>query len=163
MDAFHDHMDEYRKQLEKGVIVEAYRGLMRYFGELRSHFKRKYPEYATGSIYYGYMDMTYFPLFTKSLKRRKLKIAIVFIHETFAFEVWLSANNKRIQAEYWKLITTSKWNRYRIASLGKGIDSIIEHTLVEDPDFSNLDALTKLIEQGILKFTKDVENFLSKS
>ena len=107
--------------------------------------------------------MTYFPLFPKSLKRRKLKIAVVFIHESFAFEVWLSANNKRIQTEYWKLITDSNWNKYRIASIGKGVDSIIEYTLVEDPDFNNLDALTKQIETGTLKFTKDVENFLAKS
>jgi hypothetical protein len=109
------------------------------------------------------MDMTYFPLFPKSLKRRKLEIAIVFFHETFAFEVWLSANNKRIQKEYWKLFTDSCWNKYKIASIGPGIDSIIEYTLAEDPDFRNLDALTKLIERGTLKFTRDVESFLSIS
>jgi len=30
------------------------------------------------------------------------------------------------------------------------------------PDFSDLDALTKQIEKGALKFIGDVENFLSK-
>jgi hypothetical protein len=163
MESFHEFMIEYKKQLEKGAIVEAYRGLMQYFGQLKSHFKRTHPEYEPGSIYYGYMDMTYFPLFPQSLKRRKLKIAIVFVHETFAFEVWLSANNKRIQKEYWEMVTDSNWNKYRIVAPGPGIDSIIEYTLDDDPDFRDLDALTKKVEQGTLKFTKDVEKFLSKS
>ena len=43
----------------------------------------------------------------------------------------------------------------------KGVDSIIEGILVENPDFSDLDALTKHIERGTLKFIEDVENFLS--
>ena len=41
-------------------------------------------------------------------------------------------------------------------------DSILDHILVGNPDFSDLDDLTKQIEEGTLKFTADVENFLSK-
>jgi hypothetical protein len=71
-------MAEYRKQLQKGVIQNAYQGLMAYFRELNSHFNTKYPEYsASGSIYYGYMDMTYFPLFPKALKQRRERNKIV--------------------------------------------------------------------------------------
>jgi hypothetical protein len=36
----------------------------------------------------------------------------------------------------------------------------MEHILVDDPDFSDLDALTRKIEQGTLKFIQDVESFL---
>jgi hypothetical protein len=61
MGSFHESMNEYRKQLEKGAIQEAYKGLMEYILALRTHFKNKYPDYfVSGSIYYGYMDMTYF-------------------------------------------------------------------------------------------------------
>ena len=71
---FYESMNEYKKQLEKGVIIEAYRGLMEYFNSLRLHFKKKYPDDSvSGSVYYGYMDMTYFSFFRKSLKHRKLK------------------------------------------------------------------------------------------
>lgn len=84
MESFHECMQEYRKQLEKGYIQEAYKGLMGFIMDLRVHFKNKYPEYfVSGSVYYGFMDMTYFSFIPESLKRRKLKIAIVFIHETF--------------------------------------------------------------------------------
>ena len=109
------------------------------------------------------MDMTYFSIFPKTLKDRKLKIAIVFLHETFRFEVWLAGVNKQVQTKYWKLIKESDWNKYHIVSTTKGADSIIEYVLVDNPDFSDLDTLTKQIEREALKFIKDVERFLTKA
>ena len=163
MRSFHEYMNEYRKQMEKGDIKEAYKGLIEYIMDLRTYFKKKYPDYfVSGSIYYGYMDMTYFSFFPESLKRRKLKIGIVFIHDTCRFEVWLFGYNKQVQTKYWKLFKESNWNKYRIVSTTKGVDSIVENILVDNPDFSDLDILTKQIEKGTLKFIKDIENFLSK-
>jgi hypothetical protein len=163
MESFHKYLNEYRKQLEKGVIKEAYKGLMEYMMDLRTHFKNKYPDYfVSGSIYYGYMDMTYFSFFPKSLKHRNLKIAIVFLHETFRFEVWLAGVNKQVQTKYWKLIKESDWNKYHVVSTTKGADSILEYVLVDNPDFSDLDTLTKQVEREALKFIEDVERFISK-
>jgi len=91
MKSFPEAVNQYRKQLKNGAIQQAYRGVMKYIMGLRTHFTKKYPAYAvSGSIYYGYMDMTYFSVFPKSIIDRKLKIAIVFLHEAFRFEVWLS-------------------------------------------------------------------------
>lgn len=161
--SLHEYMSEYRKQLEKGAIAKAYKGLMEYVMALKTHFKNKYPDYfVSGSIYFGYMDMTYFSFFPKSLKRQKLKIAVVFIHETFRFEVWLAGYNKQVQAKYWRLLKESGWNKYRVVPPAKGVDSIMEHVLVDNPDFSDLEALTSQIETGTLKFIKDVEDFLSE-
>jgi len=161
MESFHEHMIEYRVQLEKGAIKHAYRGLMEYFLGLRSYFKNKYPDYfVSGSIYFGYMDMTYFSFTPKSLKNKKLKIAIVFIHDTFRFEVWLGGYNKKIQAKYWKLFNQSDWNKYHVVSTTEDVDSIIEFLLVENPDFSDLDELTKKIEKGTLEFINDIDKFL---
>jgi len=155
-------MQEYRKQLEKGVIIEAYRGLMDYFNSLRLYFEKKYPNHSvSGSVYHGYMDMSYFSFTPKTLRQRKLKIAIVFLHEAFRFEVWLGGANKKVQNKYWKLIKENNWNKYSIPSTIKGIDSIIECVLVDNPDFSDLDALTEQIENDTLKFINDVEDFLS--
>lgn len=163
MEPFHESMIEYRKQLEKGSIQKAYKGLMDYFMDLRTHFNKKYPDSSpSGSLYFGYMDMTYFALFPKSLKDQGLKIAIVFLHEQFRFEVWLSGVNKNVQGEYWKRFRESGWKKYPIVSSLKGADSIVEGILVEDPDFNDLEALTKLIEGGTLKFIQEIECFLSK-
>ncbi len=147
--------------MEKGDIKEAYKGLMDYLMELRTYFKNKYPDYIVSGIYYGYMDMTYFSFFPEALKLQKLKVAIVFIHDTCRFEVWLAGYNKQVQTKYWKLFKESDWNKYRIPSTIKGVDSIIEYNLVKDPNFSDLDTLTSQIEKGTLTFIKDVEGFLS--
>ena len=156
-------MNEFRKQLKKGAIQEAYRGLLDYILELKTYFKNKYPDYfVSGSIYFGYMDMTYFSVIPESLKQKKLKIAIVFNYEAFGFEVWLSAVNKNILTKYWNLMKDRNWDNYRIVKPGKGIDSILEYTIVNNPDFSNLDNLTKKIEKGTLNFIKDIEKFLLK-
>jgi len=161
MDSFHKSMLELKSQLEKGGIQKAYQGLMEYFMELRTHFQKKYPDhFVSSSLYYGYMDMTYFAFIPPSLKERNLKPAIVFVYDTFRFEVWLAAANKQVQSKYWEMIKESGWNKYRLVPMVKGYDAIIENVLVEEPDFRDLDALTEQIERGTLNFIEDVERFL---
>ena len=163
MESFPEHIEEYKRQLEKGAIQKAYQGLMEYVMGLRTYFKNQYSDYGiSGNVYCGYMDMTYFSIYPKALKDRKLKIAIVFLHEAFRFEVWLSGQNKQVLKEYWKLIEESGWEKYRIVSPGKGIDSIVESVLVDDPDFRDIEALTKQIESGTLRFIQDIESFLAE-
>jgi hypothetical protein len=162
MESMPEYIKEYKKQLGKGVIQRAYQGLMKYIMDLRTHFSKNFPDFAPGNIYHGYMDMTYFPLSPKSLKSRKLKIAVVFNYDQFRFEVWLAGYNKQIQQKYWILFQESVWNKYRIPSAIKGVDSIAEYTLAENPDFDDLDGLTKQIEKGTLNFISDIEDFLSK-
>ena len=162
MGPFHESMGEYKEQLQKGAIQKAYRGLMDYIMDLRTYFEKKYPDhYVSGSIYFGYMDMTYFSFIPKLLKERNLKVAIVFIHETCRFEAWLAGINKQVQTKYWNLFRESEWDKYHLASSPKSSDSILEYVLVSDPDFSELDTLTNQIESETLKFIKDVEDFLS--
>jgi hypothetical protein len=162
MEPFDQYINEYKRLLAKGDIKKAYKGLMEYILSLRTYFKNKYPDYfVPGSIYYGYMDMTYFSFNPKSLKQRKLKIAIVFIHDTCRFEAWLAGYNKGVQSKYWRLIKESGWNKYPPVATTKGADAIIEHILVEHPDFSDLDSLTLQIESAALKFIDDLDSFLS--
>ena len=145
----------------KGSIQKAYKGLMDYMMDLRAYFNNKYPEhFVPGNIYFGYMDMTYFSFTSKALKDRNLKVAIVFVHETFRFEAWLAAVNKKVQEKYWKTIKESGWNKYPLVPDVKGNDAILEHVLVREPDFDDLDGLTSQIEQQALKFIEDVESFL---
>ena len=39
---------------------------------------------------------------------------------------------------------------------------MIDHILINNPDFGDLDALTRQIERGTLEFIRDVEGFLRK-
>jgi hypothetical protein len=85
MESFQEHINEYRTQLEKGSIQKAYKGLMEYIMDLRTYFKNKYPGYfVSGSIYYGYMDMTYFSFFPESLHRTENRYLLN--HAMFRFE-----------------------------------------------------------------------------
>lgn len=163
MDEFQKSMIEYREQLKKGLINKAYRGLMEYMLDLRTYFEKKFPDYfVSGSLYYGYMDMTYFSFFPEELRKRKLKIGIVFIHEAFRFEAWLFGYNKTVQKKYWELIKQYGWKKHHVVPTIKNVDSIIEAVLADNPDFSDLDGLTKQIENGVLTFTSDVKSFLAK-
>jgi len=163
MDNFQEYMQEYKKQLEVGVIQKAYKGLMEYMMGLKTYLKKKYPDYSVSSnLYLGYMDMTYFPITPMSLKNRHLKIALVFNYEQFRFEVWLGGYNKMAQMQTWEMFMESDWNKYHIVSSTKGVDSIVEYVLVENPDFSDLDSLTDMIEKKTILFIEDIEDFLSK-
>jgi len=106
------------------------------------------------------MDMTYFSLTPPSLKPLQLKIAIVFIHDNCSFEVWLAARNKRIQKTYWELFQKKQWKNYQMPSTIKGEDAVIKHMMIPNPNFSNLDVLTKHIETETQVFIKDIEAFL---
>lgn len=153
---------EYKKQMEKGDIAKAYQGIMGYIMDLRAYLYDKYPEFSVpGNIYFGYMDMTYFSFTPAELKKRKLKIALVFVHGKFRWEIWLSGVNRQVQAEYARLFREQGWTQYPVSPAGKGVDSIIECTLAEEPNFDDPNALTAAIESGALRFIGDIQKFLA--
>ncbi len=164
MDDIQEAMQEYQRQMAKGVIPVAYRGLMEFMLELRTHFSNRHADFSvSGSLYQGYMDMTYFSVTPVSMRQLNLKVAVVFLHEDFRFEVWLAGVNKQIQAQYWKLFKDSGWDQYHLVASPRGSDAILEHVLVKEPDFSDLPVLTRRIERGTLAFIEDVETYLAGS
>ena len=161
MKTLNDCIIEYKKQLDKGDIQTAYRGLMKYMMGLKNFFKNKYPDYpVSSSLYQGYLDMTYFALFPEDLKRRKLKIAIVLIHDKMNLEIWLSGINKQIQNKYWNKLKTKDLKNYSLPVTLRGADSIIEYTLTDNPDFNYPESLTSQIESRALKFIKDIKDLI---
>jgi hypothetical protein len=155
-----ESMEEFRRLLKKGSIQTAYRALLLYMMGLRTHFKNSRGGSVSG-LYQGYMDMTYFALFPPSLRRRNLKIAIVFNYDAFRFEVWLSARNQELQRQYWELFKDTEWPGYRVAAPAKGVDSILECDLASDFDLDDPDALTARIETTTLAFIDRIDGFLS--
>lgn len=154
--ALNDDMKEYAAQLRLGHIQRAYRGILSFMSDLKGYMESKYPAYSVGSLYCGYMDMTYFAFTPPSLKDRKLKIAIVFLHETCRFDIWLAAANRKMQADTIALLTTRDLGAFRLSSVGPGVDSIIEASLVEQPDFDDAPTLKSKVEEGTLRFIDDI-------
>jgi hypothetical protein len=158
---FDFYMNAFREQIKTGAIQKAYRALLDYMMDLRTHFKNRCPGCAISGLYQGYMDMTYFAIVPPFLKQRDLKIAIVFNYEAFRFEAWLAAANRQVQRKYWELFRDSQWTAYRLVAPAKGVDSIVECDLTEDLDFGDRERLTASIEEKTVEFVHAVERFLS--
>lgn len=156
MDKFNSYIQEYKIQLSKGCIQKAYKGIMTFMSDLRIYLEGKHLDYSASALYFGYMDMTYFAFTPSALKEKKLKIAIVFLHEDCKFELWLAGNNRQIQAEYIALLKCKNLGQYALTQINPGVDSIIEAVIVEQPDFDDVERLKKQIEEKTLEFTKDI-------
>lgn len=161
MEPWVECMEEYRRQMTLGLVPKAYQGLMQYLLSLKTHLKDRHPDFfVSGTLYFGYMDMTYFSFYPPALGQKKLKVAIVFVHPTMRFEAWLAGYNKQVQLHYWQRFRDGGWNLYPLVPALQGSDAIVEHVLVEQPNFGDLPALTGQVERGTLKFIADLEQFL---
>jgi hypothetical protein len=119
-------MSEFKKLLASGTLQKEYQELVSFMMSLRNHLSQKYAgRFSTSSFYQGYMDMSYFAFTPETLRAIGLKIAIVFVYETFRFEVWLAANNKKVQKKYWNLVRECGWEKFRVAPAIQGYDSIL--------------------------------------
>jgi hypothetical protein len=146
----------YTRQLKQGELQTAYKAILDYIGRLRAHFTKKYPFYDMSAIYQGYMDMSYFSLSPKPLKEKGLKIAVVYLHEKGAFEVWLSARNRELSKKYASFL--SGIPDMAVFHDNANQDAIIEYTLTTAPDFENESSLTDTLEHGVEKFMAAVIN-----
>ena len=163
MKSFSEDITEYRRQLQKGAVKTAYQGLMTYFDSLRLYLKSKHPDYFLSDVHYGIMDYTYIYFFPKSFQRQKLKVIILFSHDTFKFEILLAGYNREAQAKYWKLFRKKGFNKYNLSKDSTEADRFLSEVLVTQPDFSNLDTLTSEIEKKTLLFIETIEAFLEKN
>jgi hypothetical protein len=148
------YVQAYKEQLQKGEIQEAYTGLVKYVTRLGTTLSKNLAEnYSFGSPFQGYMDYTYFYYQNDFLKKRKLKMGLVLNHTKMQFEVWLLGQTIPIQEKYWQYLKTTKWNKNRTT---KPKYSILETILIENPNFSDLDRLSKQIEDNLVLVTKEI-------
>lgn len=148
----------YQDQLKKGDILIAYNELVKFVMNLRTEFtKTLSDQYSFAGILHGYLDYTYFYYSNDFLISEKLKFGLVLNHVEMRFEIWLLGNTKPIQKKYWELLKNTKWNKEKI-EMPKY--SVLEMTLIEDPDFNNLDKLTEQIEIKMSKASDEILDFL---
>lgn len=153
-------IDDYTQHVQQGEIQIAYKSIFDFFGKLRVEMIKKYPLYEIGSIYQGYMDMTYFSLSTKRLKDKGLKFAIVYLHASRTFEVWFSARNREVAKNYGSLLINSIPDDITTFHDDHNQDAIIECTLTSAPNFENQALLQDVIEHGVIKFVAAIDKLL---
>ena len=153
--------EEFRRQLEKGMIQQGYRLVFDILSRTRISLESgKSGLSVSKSLYHGYMDMSYFAVTTRSLDSRKLKIAVVFNYGSFRFEIWLSAANKAIQKKYWTLLKSTGYSAHPLVSNPEGQDSILEKHLEGNMDFNDPAAMADRIAAETVDFIEDIEGFL---
>jgi hypothetical protein len=154
-------VNHYTSLLQSGEIQLAYKGILEFMGKLRKDFSSKYPDYEIGgSIYQGYLDMSYFSLSTQTLKERGLKIAIVYLHKKNAFEAWLSARNREILEQYRKIFNDVIIDEVEVFHDEENGDAVIECLLTVSPDFDKQDSLMDIIERGTFNFVNAINKIL---
>lgn len=160
MESLNEHIMEYSAQLRKGRIQKAYKGIMNFMSDMKGYLERKHPEYSSGSLYFGYMDMSYFAFTPPALKEMKLKIAVVYLHEECRFELWLAASNRKVRSDYIEFLSTKDIGKYTLSQASHEVDSIIASIMVEQPDFDNPEKLKEKIEAGTIEFAGDMISIL---
>ena len=154
-------LSDYNKQSSQYENHLDYHQMIGYMKELRAFFYKEYEtSFKLGSIYRENPDYSYFSLTTDELKIQKLKFVIILNHKTLYFSICLSGQNKSIRKKYWQMFRESDWNKYHLVETINDSLSIIDHTIVEEPDFSNRRNLTELIEKESLKFIEEIKNIL---
>jgi len=151
-----DHIREYQRQLNKGQIQLAYKGILSFMTGLMTHLEASYPDYATSGLYSGYMDMTYFAFTPAALRNLKLKVAVVYLHEANKFELWLAANNRQMQAEWIERLSQKTTAPYTLSQGQPGVDAILSSIIVENPDFDDLAGLEKQITRETIDFAQNM-------
>jgi hypothetical protein len=148
------YVDKYKEQLDIGDIQEAYVGLVKYVTRLGTTLSNNLSEsYSFGNLFQGYMDYTYFYYSNDFLKKRKLKMGLVLNHRKMQFEIWLLGQTIPIQEKYWQYFKATKWNKGRTT---KPKYSILETVLIENPNFKDLDKLSKQIEDKLVFVTDEL-------
>ncbi|SFC23824.1 hypothetical protein SAMN04488102_10485 [Alkalibacterium subtropicum] len=159
MASLNESMIAYGKLIKETELQEAYKGLMQFMKELRTHLKENHPDYnVSANLYPGYLDLTFFSFTTELTKAKDLKYMVVFIHEKTEFQVWLSGRNRKVMSAYHEKFKSYPMGDYRLTSDETGMSAVIESALVEDPDFDQLTELTQQIEKGIKRFKEVIEN-----
>ncbi|EOQ96205.1 hypothetical protein LEP1GSC195_2580 [Leptospira wolbachii serovar Codice str. CDC] len=154
MKDLNDYVNSYKEQLKIGDIQEAYAGLVKYVTKLSTTLSKNLSKsYSFGSLFQGYMDYTYFYYSNQFLKDRKLKMGLVLNHPKMQFEVWLLGQTIPIQERYWEYFKNTKWNKNRTT---KPQYSILETVLLANPNFNDLDKLSKQIEESLVQVTAEI-------
>ncbi len=152
-----------KKQTNQFENHRDYHQLINYMKALRAFFHKEYETYfKLGSVYQGDPNFSYFSLTTEELKKQKLKFVIILNHQALSFSICLSGQNKSIRKKYWEVFRGSDWDKYHLAASIDNSLSIIDHTIVEIPNFSDTISLTKQIEKESLTFIEELKVLLEE-
>lgn len=148
-------MDHFKKALGTGELQKAYRHLMDVFSSLQTALREnKEAQVQTGTLYHGYLDMTYLPVTTRVLRKKGMKVAVVFDYPKFQFQLWLSAGNRKKREKAILLLEQTKVLKDSIRIAKENPDAILEQVIHEPIDFEDTQGLVRSLVAETIRFTK---------
>lgn len=139
-------LSEYKELLQTTNLRECYQEFIKLFRYIRVALEKSMPEYKfQGNIIENGMDYSYFLFTNKNLKEKGLKMAVVFVHSNFRFEVWLSGYNRNCQSRYYDLLK-EKNIPFELTDNPTRKDYILRVPLEESVDLSDGSFLVKRIK-----------------
>ena len=149
-------IEDYRRAVADGRLPRAYRGILAALTLFQSTWKSAHPADTVGALYQGYMDMSFVAFAPAALAEKRLKISLVFLHESGTFSLWLAAGNRDIQKRVSETLRSLPLGKYSMSKLEPGVDAIIAYDLTTPYKFDESQALNATLVAAAEAFTRDM-------
>lgn len=149
-------VEEYCLAVAAARIPRAYRGILATLTLFQSSWKNAHPADMVGVLYQGYMDMSFVAFAPAPLAEKRLKVSLVFLHDTGVFSLWLAAGNRDIQKRVSEALRRIPLGAYSLSTLEPGVDAIIAYDLPKPYEFDDPQALNASLVAAAETFTRDM-------
>lgn len=157
-----DLLDEYKRFIQTTNLEKAYQEFISLFRYVRIQLEKQLQEYHfQGNIVENAMDYSYFQFTNENLKQHGLKIAVVFAHREFRFEVWLSGFNRKTQCKYYNMLK-SHTTSFELTDEPNRTDFILR-SAVENADISKADHVVFAIKTAALPLIECANKLISQT
>ena len=91
-----------------------------------------------------------------ALAEKRLKISLVFLHDTGTFSLWLAAGNRDIQKRVSEALRSLPLGTYSLSTLEPGVDAIIAYDLPKPYTFDDPQTLNAALVAAAEAFARDM-------
>jgi hypothetical protein len=155
-----EQVNKYHQLIIDENLEQAYRIIMTTMSQLKVAWDSQYPHMLSGSLYQGFMDMTFISVKPVGLSELDLKVSIVYLHQSNTFEGWLVARNRKLQSETHQKLQKRPLGKYFLTILEPGVDAIIATPLIEQPNFDDPKILIDQLIENTLNFIGDMQELV---
>ena len=149
-------IDRYTTAVAQGDLTYAYHGILSALTRFKSAWESAHPQDTVGTLYQGYLDMSFVAVLPAALAEKRLKISLVYLHPSGSFTLWLIAGNRAIQKSVSDALRNVPLGEYTLTKLEPGVDAIIALDLPKPYAFDEPEQLTKDMLQAAEAFLADM-------
>ena len=150
----------YCRAVREGDLPHAYRGILSALMAFKAGWEIAHPEDSVGSLYQGYLDMSFVAVAPAVFGARRLKISLVYLHESGVFTLWLTAGNRAIQAQTSQELAKKPLGSYSLSELKPGVDAIVSQDITPPYNFDEPERLTARLIDSAEQFLFDMKSLL---